>query len=47
MCVCLPLLMDGMADEETGWYDGQVWVKTPELLARDRLLASYRVRGRG
>eukprot|EP00270_Netrium_digitus_P004274 TRINITY_DN1523_c0_g1_i1.p1 TRINITY_DN1523_c0_g1~~TRINITY_DN1523_c0_g1_i1.p1 ORF type:complete len:346 (+),score=42.05 TRINITY_DN1523_c0_g1_i1:121-1158(+) len=30
--------------EETGWYDGQVWVKTPELLARDRLLASYRVK---
>ncbi|CAI5958727.1 unnamed protein product [Closterium sp. NIES-65] len=29
--------------EETGWYDGQVWVKTPELLARDRLLASYKV----
>lgn len=30
--------------EETGWYDGQVWVKTPELLARDRLLASYQVK---
>ncbi|GJP47297.1 hypothetical protein CLOM_g6514, partial [Closterium sp. NIES-68] len=30
--------------EETGWYDGQVWVKTPELLARDRLLASYKVK---
>lgn len=30
--------------EETGWYDGQTWVKTPELLARDRLLASYRVK---
>lgn len=30
--------------EETGWYDGEIWVKTPELLARDRLLASYKVK---
>eukprot|EP00850_Spirogloea_muscicola_P014241 SM000101S09239 [mRNA] locus=s101:55967:58068:- [translate_table: standard] len=30
--------------EETGWYDGEVWVKPPEVLARDRLLASYNVR---
>jgi hypothetical protein len=27
--------------EETGWYDGQNWTKTPEMLARDRLLISY------
>ncbi|KAL0910085.1 hypothetical protein M5K25_021023 [Dendrobium thyrsiflorum] len=27
--------------EETGWYDGQIWAKTPEVLARDRLLGSY------
>ncbi|XP_062232003.1 protein CONSERVED IN THE GREEN LINEAGE AND DIATOMS 27, chloroplastic-like isoform X2 [Phragmites australis] len=27
--------------EETGWYDGQIWVKTPEVLARDRLLGSF------
>ncbi|KAJ0985499.1 hypothetical protein J5N97_003855 [Dioscorea zingiberensis] len=30
--------------EETGWYDGQVWVKTPEVLARDRLLGSFSVK---
>ncbi|KAJ7548102.1 hypothetical protein O6H91_08G117200 [Diphasiastrum complanatum] len=30
--------------EETGWYDGQVWVKPPEVLARDRLLGSYTVK---
>ncbi|KAI4380869.1 hypothetical protein MLD38_007008 [Melastoma candidum] len=30
--------------EETGWYDGQVWVKTTEILARDRLLGSYTVK---
>ncbi|CAM6087176.1 unnamed protein product [Calypogeia fissa] len=30
--------------EETGWYDGQIWVKPPEVLARDRLLAYYKVK---
>ncbi|ESQ31220.1 hypothetical protein EUTSA_v10004607mg [Eutrema salsugineum] len=29
--------------EESGWYDGQMWVKPPEVLARDRLLGSYKV----
>ena len=27
--------------EETGWYDGQVYVKTPEMLAKDRLDGTY------
>ncbi|KAJ0549516.1 hypothetical protein HanHA300_Chr07g0234621 [Helianthus annuus] len=31
-------------DEETGWYDGQIWVKTAEVLARDRLLGSFTVK---
>ncbi|KAK9131135.1 hypothetical protein Sjap_011622 [Stephania japonica] len=30
--------------EETGWYDGQLWVKTAEVLARDRLLGSFSVK---
>lgn len=30
--------------EETGWYDGEIWVKTPEVLARDRLLGSFSVK---
>ncbi|KAF2304346.1 hypothetical protein GH714_030305 [Hevea brasiliensis] len=30
--------------EETGWYDGQIWVKTSEVLARDRLLGSFSVK---
>ncbi|KIZ00283.1 Uncharacterized protein ycf36 [Monoraphidium neglectum] len=30
--------------EETGWYDGQLWVKTPEILARDRLAFAYQIR---
>lgn len=27
--------------EESGWYDGQSWAKTSEMLTRDRLLVSY------
>lgn len=30
--------------EETGWYDGQFFVKPPEILTRDRLLGTYEVR---
>jgi hypothetical protein len=30
--------------EETGWYDGATWVKTPEMLARDRLAFAYQIR---
>ncbi|MGF1479425.1 MAG: CGLD27 family protein [Cyanophyceae cyanobacterium] len=29
--------------EESGWYDGQVWHKPPEVLTRDRLIATYQV----
>jgi Conserved in the green lineage and diatoms 27 len=29
--------------EESGWYDGQIWVKTAPVLARDRLLAIHEV----
>ena len=29
--------------EESGWYDGQVWKKPPEVLARDRLIVSYQL----
>ncbi|KAL2906395.1 Protein CONSERVED IN THE GREEN LINEAGE AND DIATOMS 27 chloroplastic [Bienertia sinuspersici] len=30
--------------EESGWYDGQMWAKPPEVLARDRLLGSFKVK---
>ncbi|KAJ9531143.1 hypothetical protein QJQ45_000856 [Haematococcus lacustris] len=30
--------------EESGWYDGEVFVKPPELLTRDRLLGMYEVK---
>ncbi len=29
--------------EESGWYDGQNWLKTPEILTRDRLLVNYEI----
>lgn len=29
--------------EESGWYDGQTWRKPPEMLTRDRLIASFQV----
>lgn len=29
--------------EESGWYDGQIWKKPPEILNRDRLIVSYQV----
>ncbi|GAQ85274.1 hypothetical protein KFL_002270080 [Klebsormidium nitens] len=38
------LLSAVVAYEESGWYDGQLWVKPPEILARDRLLGSYQVK---
>ena len=30
--------------EESGWYDGQVWEKPPEVLNRDRLIFTYEVK---
>ena len=27
--------------EESGWYDGQVWIKPPETLIQDTLVANY------
>lgn len=29
--------------EESGWYDGQSWPKTPEVLTQDQLIATYQV----
>nr|YP_009541845.1 hypothetical protein [Neogoniolithon spectabile]AYR06054.1 hypothetical protein [Neogoniolithon spectabile] len=30
--------------EESGWHDGQIWVKTPEMLIKDRLIAGYYIK---
>lgn len=27
--------------EESGWYDGQIWIKSPDILIKDRLTADY------
>lgn len=29
--------------EESGWYDGQIWIKTPEHLIQDRLVGLYQI----
>ena len=29
--------------EESGWYDGQTWIKTNEVLIQDRLIGVYEV----
>nr|YP_010619488.1 hypothetical protein PN189_pgp082 [Xiphosiphonia pinnulata]WAX03501.1 hypothetical protein [Xiphosiphonia pinnulata] len=29
--------------EESGWYDGQVWIKTSDYLVQDRLVGVYQV----
>ena len=29
--------------EESGWYDGEIWIKPDEILNRDRLIADYQV----
>lgn len=30
--------------EESGWYDGQTWIKPTELLNRDRLIVNYEIK---
>lgn len=35
------LIQATIAYEESGWYDGQIWVKTTEALIQDRLIGKY------
>lgn len=37
------LFQDVIPYEESGWYDGQTWVKPKEVLTRDRLIVSYEI----
>ena len=37
------LKSDRIFYEESGWYDGQTWLKPTTMLNRDRLVASYEV----
>jgi hypothetical protein len=38
------LMQATVAYEESGWYDGQIWVKTPEVLIKDKLAGQYQVK---
>nr|YP_010902498.1 hypothetical protein REP52_pgp084 [Hypnea nidifica]WCH54353.1 hypothetical protein [Hypnea nidifica] len=29
--------------EESGWYDGQIWIKTVDILTKDRLIGLYEI----
>lgn len=37
------LKRDRIFYEETGWYDGQTWLKPPAMLDRDLLVVSYEI----
>lgn len=35
------LMTSSIAYEESGWYDGQTWIKSKEILLQDRLIGIY------
>ena len=37
------LLSATVTYEESGWYDGQIWVKTNDTLTQDRLIGTYQL----
>lgn len=37
------LIKSSVSYEESGWYDGQIWVKTPTILIQDKLIAEYQI----
>ena len=37
------LYRERISYEESGWYDGQIWLKPESMLTRDRLIVSYEV----
>jgi hypothetical protein len=41
--ICDRLQSEKIFYEESGWYDGQIWTKTKEILTRDRLIVSYQI----
>lgn len=38
------LMQATIAYEESGWYDGQIWIKPPEMVLQDRLVGIYELR---
>ena len=41
--VCSRLYLATINYEESGWYDGQTWIKTADSLLQDRLIITYEV----
>ena len=37
------LYQERISYEESGWYDGQIWIKPESMLERDRLVVSYEI----
>lgn len=37
------LYRERISYEESGWYDGQMWVKPESMITRDRLIVSYEI----
>lgn len=37
------LIKASVSYEESGWYDGQTWIKSPENLIQDKLIATYQL----
>ena len=37
------LIKASVSYEESGWYDGRTWIKTPEILIQDKLIATYQL----
>lgn len=42
--ICDRLHSDKIFYEESGWYDGQTWLKPSTMLKRDRLVVSYQIK---
>lgn len=42
--VCDRLFSTDVFYEESGWYDGQVWSKPPQVLTQDRLVVTYEIK---
>lgn len=38
------LMKATVAYEESGWYDGQIWIKPAEILIQDKLIGEYKVK---
>jgi hypothetical protein len=37
------LIKASVSYEESGWYDGQIWIKSPANMIQDKLIAKYKL----